>query len=53
MELKVNYEAELRAKDMRKLYDQIKEHIERANATYKERANKSYAQLEFKPRDLH
>ena len=51
-ESRVSFEAENRAKEMRKLHEQIRGHIKRTNEAYKARANKHRRQLEFKPGDL-
>ena len=39
-ESRVSFEAETRAKEMRKLHDQIRNQIEKTNEAYKARANK-------------
>jgi len=49
---RVSFEAETRAKEIKKLYEQIKNQIEKTNEAYKARANKHRKQLEFKPGDL-
>jgi len=51
-ETRVSFEAEARAKEMKRLHEQIKNQIEKANEAYKARANKHRRQLEFKPGDL-
>jgi len=51
-ESRVSFEAETRAKEMRKLHDQIRNQIEKTNEAYKARANKHRKQLEFQPGDL-
>ena len=52
IESKASYEAEERAKEMKKLYEQIGAHIEKENATHKPRANKHRKHMEFSPSDL-
>jgi len=51
-ESRVSFEAETRAKEMRRLHDQIKNQIEKTNEAYKARANKHRKPLEFQPGDL-
>jgi len=51
-ESKVSFEAETRAKEMKKLHEQIRNQIEKTNEAYKTRANKHRKALEFKPGDL-
>jgi len=51
-ESRVSFEAETRAKEMRKLHDQIRNQIEKTNEAYKARANKHRRQSEFQPGDL-
>jgi len=51
-ESRVSFEAETRAKEMRKLHDQIRNQIKKTNEAYKASANKHKRQLEFKPGDL-
>ena len=51
-ESRVSYEAEIKADEMKKLYKQIRDHIEKASTTYKAQANKHRKQLKFKPGDL-
>jgi len=54
-ESRVSFEDETRAKEMKKLHEQIRGRIEKtneANKANKAKANKHRRQLEFKPRDL-
>jgi len=51
-ESRVSFEAETRAKEMRKLHNQIRNQIEKTNEAYKARANKHSKHLEFQPGDL-
>jgi len=51
-ESKVNYEAELRVKEMKKLYEQVSNQIEKANAACKVRENKHRKKMEFSLGDL-
>jgi len=46
---KVSFEAETRAKEMKKIHEHIRSQIERTNEAYKSKHRK---QLEFKPGDL-
>ena len=46
-ESNVSYEAEIRAKEMKKLHEHIRGHIDKDNIAYKARANKHRKQLEF------
>jgi len=39
-ESRVSYDAELRAKDMKKFHEQVRNYIEKANVAYKARASK-------------
>jgi len=48
----VNQDAKLRAKEMKKLHEQVRNHIENTNAASKARANKHRKEMEFSPRDL-
>jgi len=52
LESRVSYEAEERAKEMKKLHQQIRAKIEKTNEMYKARANKHRKALTFKPGDL-
>jgi len=52
IESRVSFEAETRAKEMRKLHEHSRSQIERSNKAYKARANKHRTQLEFKLGDL-
>jgi len=52
LESGVSYEAEEKAKEMKKLCQQIQAKIEKTNETYKARANKHRKALTFKPRGL-
>ena len=51
-ESRVSFEAETRAREMMKLREQIRAHIEKANEAYKAWENKNRKQYEFKPGDL-
>jgi len=51
-ESRVSYDAKLRAKEMKKLLEQIGSHIEKANNAYKDIANKHRKNLESKLGDL-
>ena len=51
-ESRVSFEAETRAREMKKLHKQIRNQIEKTNEAYKAKANKYRKSLEFKPRDL-
>jgi len=51
-ESRVSFEAKTRAKEIRKLHDQIRNQIEKTNEAYKARENKHRRQLEFQPGDL-
>ena len=48
----VSFEAETRAKEMKKLHKQIRNQMEKTNEAYKAKANKHRKSLEFKPGDL-
>jgi len=48
----VSFEAEPRAKEMKKLYEQVRAQIEKVNEQYKQKANQNYELLEFKLGDL-
>jgi len=48
-ESRVSFEVKTMAKEMKKLHDQIRVHIEKANEACKARENKNRKQLEFKP----
>jgi len=48
-ESRVGYEAEIQAKELKRLHEQLRGHIAKANAAHKARANKHRKQLEFKP----
>ena len=52
IESRVRFEAKIRAKEMKKLHEQIRVQIEKTNEAYKAKANKNKKQLEFKPRYL-
>ena len=52
IETRVSFEAETKAKEMKKLHEQIRSHIEKTNEAYTARANKHRRQLEFEPKDL-
>jgi len=49
---KVSFEAEQRAKEMKRLYEQIRAHIEKVNKAYKTKANQNRKGMEFQPGDL-
>jgi len=51
-ESRVSFEAETRAKEMKKLHEQIRNQIEKTNEAYKAKANKHRKSLEFKLGDL-
>jgi len=51
-ESRVSFEVETRAKEIRKLHDQIRNQIEKTNEAYKANVNKHRRQLEFQPGDL-
>jgi len=51
-ESRVNDHAELKGKEKKKLHEQVRNHIEKANVAYKVRANKHRKKMEFNPRDL-
>jgi len=51
-ELRVSFQAETGAKEMKKLHEQIRNQIEKTNEAYKAKANKHRKSLEFKPEDL-
>jgi len=51
-ELRVSFEAETKAKEMKKLHEQIRIQIEKTNEAYKAKANKHRKPLEVKPGDL-
>ncbi|GAV80403.1 hypothetical protein CFOL_v3_23864, partial [Cephalotus follicularis] len=48
----VNFEASERAKNMKKLHESIREKIEKANDTYKRKANNHWRKTEFQQGDL-
>jgi len=52
LESRVNYEAEEKVREMKKLQQQIRAKIEKTNEMYKARANKHRKAITFKPRDL-
>ena len=52
LESRVSYEAEERAKEMKKLHEEIRAKIEKTNEMYKARANKHRKAITFKPGDL-
>jgi len=49
---KVRFEAEKRAKEMKKLHEQIRAHIKKVNESYKVKANKNKKGVEYQPVDL-
>ena len=49
---KVNFEAETRAKEMKRLHEQIRTHIEKVNEAYKVKANQNRKGMEFQHGDL-
>ena len=51
-ESRVSSEVEVRAKEMKKLHEQVRAQIEKMNEPYKQKANKKCPHLEFKPSDL-
>ena len=51
-ESRVSFEAKARAKEMKKLHEQVRAQIEKVNEQYKQRANKNHPRLEFKSGDL-
>ena len=51
-ELMLNYEAKDRAKEMNKLHEQVKNHIEKTNTAYNARVNKHRKKTEFNLGDL-
>ena len=52
LESRVSYEAEEKAKEMKKLHQEIRAKIEKTNEMYKARANKHRKAITFKPGDL-
>jgi len=48
----MNHDAELRATDMKKLDEQVRNHIEKTNTASKARANKPRKKMEFILGDL-
>jgi len=52
IDCKVSFEAEKRAKEMKKLHEHIKAHIEKVNEAYKTKANKNRRGVEYKRGDL-
>jgi len=46
------FEAEVRAKEVKKLHEQVRAQIGKVNAQYKLKANKNRIYLKFKPGDL-
>ena len=51
-ETRVSFEAKARAKEMKKLHEQIRVQIKKTNEAYKAKADKNRKQLEFKLGDL-
>ena len=51
-ESRISYDAKLIAIEMKKLHEQVKNHIEKTNVAYKARANKHRKKMKFSPRDL-
>ena len=51
-ESRVNHDAELRAKEIKNLHEQVGNRIGKANTAYKARVNKHKKKMEFNPRDL-
>jgi len=51
-ESKVIFEPKVRAKEIKRLHEQVRPEIEKVNGQYKLKANKSHIHLEFKPGDL-
>lgn len=49
---RVSFEAEERAKEMKKLHEQVRTQIEKVNELYKQRANKNRKKVVFHPGDL-
>jgi len=49
---KVSFKAKARAKEMKRLHEQVREQIEKVNEQYKLKANKNHTLLEFKLGDL-
>jgi len=49
---KVSFEAEKSAKEMKKLHEQIRAHIENVNEAYKRQANKNRKGMDYRPGDL-
>ena len=49
---KVTFEAKKRAKEMKKLHEQIRVHIEKVNEACKIKANKNRKGMEYQPDDL-
>jgi len=50
--MKVSFEAEKRAEEMKKLYEHIRAHTEKVNEAYKVKANKNRNDVEYQPGDL-
>jgi len=48
----VSFEAEIGAKEMKRLHEQVRGQIKKVNEQYKLKANKNRTNLEFKLRDL-
>ena len=46
-ESRVSYDAELIAKEIKKLHEQVRNHIKKANTAYKARANKHRANASY------
>ena len=48
----MSFEAKARAKETKRLYEQVRGKIEKVNEQYKLKANKSHRHPKFKPGDL-
>ena len=48
----MSFEAEERAREMKKLHEKIRAQTEKTTAVYKEKANKHRKHMEFSPGDL-
>jgi len=51
-ESKVSFKAKERAKEMKKLHEQVRAWNEKVNKQYKAKENKSFTHLKFQPEDL-
>ena len=51
-ESRVSHDVKLRAKEMKKLYEQVRNNIEKTKADYKVRVNKHRKKIRFNPGDL-